>query len=128
MGEEQHKIPVSKEEYEALAAFRFSGRRFLHFSEEAASQRGLSPRQYQALVVIAGYPRSARLTVSELAERLLIRPYTAVELVNRLETQKLVQRVMDEQYRLYWLQGKTEAQATPISAQFSWKTSFSKSP
>ncbi|HEX2915094.1 MAG TPA: helix-turn-helix domain-containing protein [Chloroflexia bacterium] len=83
---------VTKEEYEYLSSFRYALRRFLHFSEEAASQVGLSPQQYQALVVIAGFPGRDKVTVGELAERLLIRPHTAAELVNRLEAQSLVER------------------------------------
>lgn len=86
------ETPVSKAEYETLASFRYALREFLHFSEEAAQAVGLIPQQYQALVVIKGYPERDRVTVGELAERLFIRHHSAVELVDRLVAQDLVRR------------------------------------
>jgi DNA-binding MarR family transcriptional regulator len=75
-----------------LAAFRYHLRRFLQFSEEAARVAGLTPRQYQALLAIKGSTRSERLTIGELAERLQIVHHAAVELVDRLSAQSLVER------------------------------------
>ncbi len=37
--------PITKAEYEALAAFRYAIRRFLHFSEEEAMKIGITPQQ-----------------------------------------------------------------------------------
>ena len=48
--------PISKEEYEILAAFRYALRQFLRFSEEAATSIGVLPHQYQALLAIQGFP------------------------------------------------------------------------
>ena len=83
---------VKQSEYEALAAFRYSLRRFLRFSEEAAHSVGLTPHQHQALLAIKGFPGRNRVTVSELAERLQIRHHTAVELTDRLVAEALVER------------------------------------
>jgi DNA-binding MarR family transcriptional regulator len=84
--------PVSKAEYETLAAFRYALRRFLRFSEEAAQAVGLTPQQYQAMLAIKGFPGRDRVLIGELAERLQIRHHSAVGLVDRLVAQGLVVR------------------------------------
>ncbi len=83
---------VNKTDYEALAAFRYALRQFLHFSEAAAAQVGLTPQQHQALLAIKGFPGRDYVTIGELAERLQIRHHSAVGLVDRLEAQNLVAR------------------------------------
>lgn len=83
---------LSKTEYELLAAFRYALRKFLRFSEESARALGIEPQQHQALLAIKGFPDRARVTVSELAERLQIRHHSAVGLVNRLVDLDLVVR------------------------------------
>ncbi|MCC6191069.1 MAG: MarR family transcriptional regulator [Anaerolineales bacterium] len=85
-------MPVTQAEYAALANFRYAIRQFLRFSEEAASQLGLTAQQHQALLAIRGFPQRDALTVGELAERLQVRHHSAVGLVNRLEKQGLVMR------------------------------------
>ncbi len=79
-------------DFQVLAEFRYTLRRFLHFSTEAAEGAGLTAHQYQALLTIKGYPGRARATVGELAERLLVRPHSAVGLVDRLTDLGLVKR------------------------------------
>jgi len=83
---------LKKNEFEALAAFRYTLRQFLHFSEAEAERAGLTPQQYQAMVVIKGFPGRDRVTIGELAEWLLIRHHSAVGLVDRLVNQGLVKR------------------------------------
>ena len=83
---------ISKSEYEALAEFRYTLRRFLHFSEAAAGELGLTAQQHQALLAIKGFPGREQVTVGELAERLQIRHHSAVGLADRLEAQNLVRR------------------------------------
>ena len=83
---------VTQADYENLAAFRYALRQFLHFSETAAEAVGLTPQQHQALLAIKGFPGKAQVTIGELAERLQIRHHSAVGLVDRLVTQKLVTR------------------------------------
>lgn len=75
---------ATQSEYETLAAFRYALRQFLRFSEEAAQAAGLTPQQHQALLAIKGFPGGGRPTIGELAERLQIRPHSAVGLANRL--------------------------------------------
>jgi DNA-binding MarR family transcriptional regulator len=75
---------LSREQYAAIAAFRFQLRRFLVFSEAAALAAGLPPQQHQALLAVAGYMESEPPTVGTLAEQLLVAPHTAAELVSRM--------------------------------------------
>ena len=84
--------PLSKSQYEMLAAFRYALRQFLHFSEDAAHAAGVTPQQHQALLAVKGFPGRDRVTVGELAERLQLRHHSAVELVDRLAGEKLVSR------------------------------------
>jgi DNA-binding MarR family transcriptional regulator len=90
---------LSDQDYEALAAFRHALRRFAAFSEAEAKAAGLTPQQHQALLAIKGRPKplygADGLGIGEIAEHLLIRPNTAVELVDRLAEAGLVQRQPD---------------------------------
>ncbi len=83
---------VTKAEYEALASFHYALRQFLHRSEEAAVALGLTPAQHQALLAIKGFTGREGMMVGELAERLQIRPHSAVGLIDRLVGQGLVTR------------------------------------
>ena len=83
---------ITQAEYETLAAFRYSLRQFLHFSEETAESVGLTPQQHQALLSIKGFPGRDKITITELAERMQIRHQSAVGLADRLMTQGLLVR------------------------------------
>jgi DNA-binding MarR family transcriptional regulator len=83
---------LQKEDYELLAEFRYTLRRFLRFSERAAKEFDLTPQQYQALLAIEGFPGRNYVTVGELAERLQITAHSTVELIDRLEKILLVKR------------------------------------
>ncbi len=91
--------PLSKSQYETLAAFRYALRQFLHFSEGAALGAGITPQQHQALLAIKGFPARDGVTVGELAERLQLRHHSAVGLVDRLVAEKLVARAPSGQDR-----------------------------
>jgi DNA-binding MarR family transcriptional regulator len=84
---------VTTKDYEALAAFRRALRRFLAFSEEAARGNGLTAQQHQAILAIKGYTGAGPMTVGELADHLLVRHHSAVELVDRLVRAELVNRI-----------------------------------
>ena len=78
-------------DYATLAGFRYELREFVRYSEHAAEDAGLTPRQHQALLAIRAGP-GATLHVGELAERLFLRPHSASELVQRMVEQSLVRR------------------------------------
>ncbi|MGH3800719.1 MAG: MarR family winged helix-turn-helix transcriptional regulator [Pseudonocardiaceae bacterium] len=84
--------PLTKQDFEALARFRFGIRRYLRFSEETVRGNGLTPQQYQLLLALKGFPGRDWASVRELADRLQLRHHSVVELVNRAQGQGLVER------------------------------------
>jgi DNA-binding MarR family transcriptional regulator len=86
---------LSREDFEHLLAFRASLRRFQRWSEDQAKAAGLTHVQHQLLVAIKGHPGTEPPTVGELADYLLLRHHSTVELVDRAEAAGLVRRVND---------------------------------
>jgi DNA-binding MarR family transcriptional regulator len=86
------RTKLDTRDYALLAAFRFALRSFLHFSESAAKDSGLTAQHYQAMLVVRGCPAERRITINDLAQQLLIRHNSAVGLVDRLEKQGLIAR------------------------------------
>jgi DNA-binding MarR family transcriptional regulator len=84
---------LSQADYEALATLRYALRRFMAFSTRAALAAGLPPQQHQALLVIKGSSGGQAMTIGGLAERLLIAPHSATELVGRLVEAGFVARI-----------------------------------
>ena len=82
---------LSGERYRALADFRHSVRKFQQFSDNAARSAGLEPRQHQMLLAIKA-AEDETLTVGNIADQLLIRHHSAVELIRRTEERGLVTR------------------------------------
>jgi DNA-binding MarR family transcriptional regulator len=78
-----------------LAEFRFELRCFLQFSETAALEAGLLPRQHQLLLQVAGAPEGTTVTIAYVAERLGSKHNSAVELVDRSESEGLLVRTKD---------------------------------
>lgn len=87
---------LTKKHYEALSEFRYQLRRFMHFSETAAKQEGLTPQQYLLLLHVRGFPGRDWATVGELAERLQLQHHGVVALVTRCEENNLVTRKKSE--------------------------------
>ena len=81
---------LARIDYEELAELRYEIRRFLHFSETAALEEGIEPRQHQALLAIKAMREAC--TVGALAECLFLRHQSVVGLVDRLALRKLVTR------------------------------------
>jgi len=88
------KVPQS--ELRTLAEFRYQLRRFLSFSENATEQRGIAAQQYQLMQVIAAVPEGQQASNSYLADRMVLRHNSTVELVDRAERAGLVRREPDE--------------------------------
>ena len=85
----------NREDFENLLAFRVSLRRFQHWSEQQAGAVGLTHVQHQLLVAIKGHPGDTAPTVGDLADYLMLRHHSAVELVNRAEAAGFVRRSPD---------------------------------
>ena len=79
-----------------LAEFRYQLRKFLSFSENMSDSRGIPAQQYQLLQVVAAVPVGQESSISYIAERMMVRHNSAVELVDRAEKSGLVRRVSDE--------------------------------
>lgn len=85
----------TRKDFEHLLAFRSSLRRFQRWSEDQARAAGLTHVQHQLLVAVKGHPGTEPPTVGELAGYLLLRHHSAVELIDRAEAARLVQRITD---------------------------------
>lgn len=86
---------LTQSDYEALAQFRYLIRRFINFSEAAAHEAGLTAQQHQALLAIRGFSDRDRVSIGELAERLIVRHHSVVGLIDRLVARSLVSRRRD---------------------------------
>jgi len=86
-------------DFRALADFRSALRQFIAVSDASALAAGLTSQRYQALLAIRVASAAGRISVGELAEQLLVKPHSAAELVNRLESAGLVRRTSDSSDR-----------------------------
>ena len=82
-------------DYASLLAFRTALRRFNHWSEQQAKKVGLTHAQHQLLLAVKGHSGSQAPTIGDVAEHLLLRHHSAVELVNRAQAAGLVERQRD---------------------------------
>lgn len=82
-------------DFEKLLQFRVALRQFQRWSEDQARAAGLTHVQHQLLVAIKGHAGPQPPTVGDLAEYMLLRPHSTVELINRAEAAGLVQREPD---------------------------------
>jgi DNA-binding MarR family transcriptional regulator len=74
-----------------LAGFRYALRQFLAAAEAISKSAGVTQAQYQALLAVRAWPYEA-MTMSDLAEQLLMTHHAAVQLVNRLTAAGLAER------------------------------------
>jgi DNA-binding MarR family transcriptional regulator len=86
---------LTRQDFERLLEFRVTLRRFNRWSEDQAQGEGLTHVQHQLLVAIKGHHGSRPPTVGDLAGYLMLRPHSAVELVDRAEAAGLVERTPD---------------------------------
>jgi DNA-binding MarR family transcriptional regulator len=100
-----HSSRIADADYERLLEFRTGLRRFLRWSEEQAQAAGVSPAQHQLLLAIRGHPDARGPTIGDVAEYLLLRHHSAVELVDRAVTAGLLRRRQDrDDHRVVRLQ------------------------
>ena len=86
---------VRDADYQLLLELRTRLRRFLRWSEDRASEVGLTSAQHQLLLAIRGSPEPSGPTIGEVAEHLLLRHHSTVELVDRAEAAGFVLRGSD---------------------------------
>ncbi len=91
------KRKLSDKQYGQLLDFRVALRRFLKWSEDQATAAGITPQQHQLLLAIRGH--SSAQTIGDVADSLLVRHHSVVELIDRAEQAELVTRTLAEDDR-----------------------------
>jgi DNA-binding MarR family transcriptional regulator len=96
-------LDITPAEYRALAELRYRIRHFLREGDAKARAVGLEPQQYLMLLAIRGLPEDREATIQTLAERLALKHHSAVELVDRMETNGYVRRTRsrDDRRRVF---------------------------
>ena len=89
---DQMDVSKAQSRLKSLAEFRFQMRKFLSFSEIASERYGIPAQQYQLMQVIAAMPEDQQASITYLAERMILRHNSTVELVDRAERAGLVRR------------------------------------
>lgn len=90
---------VADDYYRAMSEFRHQIRRFQRFSEESAQQAGVEPQQHLLLLSVRGLQPGEKPSIRVIADRLLLKHHSVVELVDRSERMGLVRRVADKNDR-----------------------------
>jgi DNA-binding MarR family transcriptional regulator len=88
-------MTLDQADLEHLLELRTGLRRFLRWSEEQAKAAGLTAAKHQLLLAVQGHPDPAGPTIGEIADYLVLRHHSAVELVNRAVNEGLVRRNPD---------------------------------
>ncbi|MGN6413129.1 MarR family winged helix-turn-helix transcriptional regulator [Flexivirga sp.] len=86
---------VTDADYTRLLRLRTRLRKFEHWSAEQAAAMGLTASQHQLLLAIRGHQDDDGPTIGDVADYLLVRHNTAVELVNRTQELGLIDRHRD---------------------------------
>ena len=90
--------PAADDEFQttvaALSDFRYALRRFLSFSESMVRSMGVTSQQHQTLLILVEAGDEGMM-IRDLAERMLMLPHGAVQLVNRLVEARLAERRAD---------------------------------
>lgn len=94
--DDQARLTTDRMRLDRLAEFRYQLRKFLSFSETEAERFGIAAQQYQLMQVIGALPAGESASISFLAERMILRHNSTVELVDRAERAGLVKRASDE--------------------------------
>jgi DNA-binding MarR family transcriptional regulator len=88
-------MSLGQDDFEHLLELRTGLRRFLRWSEQQARAAGLTPAQHQLLLAVRGHPEPDGPTIGQLADYLVLRHHSAVELTDRAVRDGLVRRTSD---------------------------------
>lgn len=92
-------MKIATSDYRALAALRYRIRLFLSEGDAAARRAGVEPQQYLLLLAVRGLPEGTKATIQALAERLMLKHNSTVELIDRLETHGYLRRSQSQEDR-----------------------------
>ncbi len=84
-------MALDPEQLKGLSGFRYALRRFLAASEKISRAGGVTQQQYQALLAIKTAD-AGEMSMSDLAEQLLLTHHAAVQMVDRLAKAGLAER------------------------------------
>lgn len=87
--------PVTDGDYHRLLSVRTRLRSFERWSAERSAEFGLTASQHQLLLAVRGHDETAGPTISHVADYLLIRHNSAVELIDRTQELGLLTRERD---------------------------------
>lgn len=82
-------------DFASLLRFRTALRRFNRWSEAQAATVGLTHIQHQLLLAVKGHGDARGPTIGEVADYLLVRQHSVVELATRVEALGFVERRAD---------------------------------
>ncbi|MGI8682286.1 MAG: MarR family winged helix-turn-helix transcriptional regulator [Mycobacteriales bacterium] len=88
---------LSERQYRDLLAFRVALRRFNRWSEDQARAAGLTHAQHQLLLTVRAHADPRGPTIGEVADYLLLRHHSAVELIDRAATAGVIERGRDDE-------------------------------
>src|SRR5581483_9102186 len=86
---------LTDEQFARILEFRVALRRFGRFSEEQASNVGMTAAQHQLLLAIRGHDDPRGPTIADVARALLVRHHSAVGLIDRTQELGLLERRRD---------------------------------
>jgi DNA-binding MarR family transcriptional regulator len=86
---------LTDRDFQQLLDLRTSLRQFLHWSDSQAQTVGLTAAHHQLLLAVRGHPDPAGPKIGEIARYLVLRPHSAVGLIDRAAAAGLVERVPD---------------------------------
>jgi DNA-binding MarR family transcriptional regulator len=91
-------MPLDPQIFRGLSDFRQALRRFLAASEAISRDGGVTQQQYQALLAIKA-SAGEHMSMSDLADQLLLTHHAAVQMVDRLAKAGLARREPSERDR-----------------------------
>ncbi|MGH9920931.1 MAG: MarR family winged helix-turn-helix transcriptional regulator [Nitrososphaerales archaeon] len=89
-------MTLPKSAYSRLLQLRTSLRHFERWSEQQARVAGLTPAQHQLLLAVWGHGDKRGPTIGEVADYLMLRHHSTVELVDRADGAGLLRRQRDK--------------------------------
>jgi DNA-binding MarR family transcriptional regulator len=93
----EQRAATEEPDYARLLAFREALRRFRHWTENEAKALGVTPAQHQLMLTVRGHASHRGPTIGEIADSLILRHHSVVELVDRAALAGLVMRHPDPQ-------------------------------
>lgn len=87
-----HRPRIHDADYQRLLTVRSALRRFERWSAEQAAEHGLTASQHQLMLAIRGHDEPQGPTIGQVADYLLTRHHSVVELVDRTERLGLIIR------------------------------------